>query len=54
MNNTEVMVELSEASAQSSAKKSYVAPTGPQDLSLQATKGGIAFAVDAPSNSSTS
>lgn len=53
MNNTEVMVDVSEASAQSASKKTYVAPTGPQDLSLRATENGIIYGNDGPFNSST-
>ena len=54
MNNTEVMVDVSEASAPSASKKTYVAPTGPQDLSLRATEGGTQFAVDGVATSTTS
>ena len=54
MNNTEVMVDVSEASAQSASKKTYVAPTGPQDLSLRATEAGTQFAVDGLATSTTS
>jgi hypothetical protein len=54
MNNAELMVDVSEASAQSASKKSYVAPTGPQDLSLGETKTGTGFAVDGLVSSLTS
>jgi hypothetical protein len=54
MNNTEVMVDVSEASAQSASKKTYVAPTGPQDLSMRATEAGIIYGNDGAPSSSTS